>query len=242
MKKLFLLFLLFSCNSVLSVGELDRLAIKYGTDKSSKCHHYTYVYDKYFNSLRFENINFLEIGLAGCASARMWEEYFPNASLFFMDIMEESIKKGKAVLSKRSKCFLADQANKNDLVCFTNNVNVKFDIIIDDGGHTMEQQINSFEVLFPYVKDGGVYVIEDLHTSYWEMYGGHGNIGSPKAEEGTAIKFLQNLVDAVNYIGSFTGYANRDLCPDSLKESLNYYQKNIESVHFYSSLCFIFKR
>ena len=45
-----------------------------------------------------------------------------------------------------------------------------FDIVIDDGGHTMRQQIRSVETLFPLLADGGVYIVEDCHTSYWAPY------------------------------------------------------------------------
>ena len=57
----------------------------------------------------------------------------------------------------------------------------KVDILIDDGGHTMRQQIVTFEEMFDFVKDGGVYLCEDLHTSYWKSYGGYNARGGAVA-------------------------------------------------------------
>jgi len=241
MKKLFLLFLLFGFCRTLSTSELDKLAIKHGTNKSSKKHDYCVIYEKYFSKARHEEINFLEIGLAECNSAFMWEEYFPNAKLYFIDSIPRFVEAGNRKLSDRSLCFLVDQANKNALMDFVEEVGVKFDFIIDDGGHMMNQQISSFEVLFSYVKSGGVYVIEDLHTSYWKYYGGSGSKQDPKAGYGTTINFLKNLIDDVNIIGAKASQSLRT-CPDWLKRQLTFYQENIESIHFYNSVCFIFKR
>ncbi len=113
----------------------------------------------------------------------------------------------------------------------------------------MKQQITSFKVLFPHLKSGGIYVIEDLHTSYWKLYGGSGShprqwgdIGNPITNKSTAITFLQNLVHNINFYGAKIGRANYENCPDKIKSSLNFYQKTIESIHFYCSLCFIIKR
>ncbi len=241
MKKIFCIFLFFIFSCTLSGSTLDKLAIKYNTNKSSRTHNYCVIYEKYFSPLKYEDINFLEIGLDGCASARMWEEYFSNASLYFIDINDRSMSLGEKLLSDRSKCFLVDQANKNDLLLLVKNQDLAFDIIIDDGGHKMYQQINSFEVLFPYVKSGGMYIIEDLHTSYWKMYGGHGSQKEPKAGTGTTINFLKDLIDDVNFVGAKVGIAQIH-CPDWLQKQLSFYQENIFSIHFYNSICFILKR
>lgn len=64
---------------------LDSLGIKYGTDKSSLFHAYTHIYEKYFEQLREKSLKFLEIGFSRGSSAHMWEEYFCNAQLFFID-------------------------------------------------------------------------------------------------------------------------------------------------------------
>ena len=137
---------------------------------------------------------------------------------------------------------IVDQSNRKQLKAFINNEKVSFDIIVDDGGHTMQQQIGTFIELFPYLKDGGVYVIEDLHTSYWEAYGGHGTLEEPRAGRATMIQFLKDLLDELNFVGARTGRANKDMCPSHILKKVTYYQKTIRSMHFYDSLCFIIKK
>ena len=95
--------------------------------------------------------------------------------------------------------------------------------------------------LFPHIKSGGLYIIEDLHTSYWSSYGGSGSLGNPKTNQDSTICFLKALIDDVNFVGATTGKANKNSCPQHIKEGLTYYQQHIKSMHFYDSLCIILK-
>lgn len=160
----------------------------------------------------------------------MWEEYFKSAELHFMDITDQGIQ----YFSKRSHYHLCNQENAEQLQGFVKTTGGDFDIIIDDGGHTMKQQITSFSVLFPHVKSGGMYIIEDLHTSYWERYGG----GRKK----TTINFLKTLIDDVNYVGAKTSRASHLNLSPAILEDLNIYKEKIYSIHFYDSVAIIIKR
>lgn len=237
----------------LKQATLDELAIKAGTDKSSLGHNYTEVYDLVFAPMRKQPIKFLEIGIFNGDSIRLWNEYFEHkdTQLYFLDIAQNAIQLcGRIDLNQasldRAHCYSCDQANKQQLLAFCKQSGGQFDVIIDDGGHTMEQQITSFAVLFPYVKSGGVYIVEDLHTSYWKVYGGDGSVAYPyknKIQEAgpeTTIHFLMNLINDLNYTGASTGCA--DYNKFSAQNFKNYYQRNIKSIQFYSSLCFIYKR
>lgn len=239
-------------------SDLNALAIQYENDRGSEGlslenyespkgtirypHDYAGTYDFYFSPLRNKPIKFLEIGFCHGASAKMWQHYFPRAELHFMEIRPDLLEKYAKNFSSRCHFHLADQSKPSDLQKVIATAGKKFDIIIDDGGHTMKQQITSFKVLFPFVISGGVYVIEDLHTSYWQSYGGHGTPENPKAKEGSAICFFQELIHDLNYIGARTGCAATRYCPDVILDELSYYQKHIKSIHFYDSLCFIFKK
>lgn len=214
---------------------LDELAITYGTDKSSQAHGYTATYEKYFAPLREKSIKFLEIGFWRGYSAHMWEDYFSNAQLFFIDINKDALSYLKNFT--RSNLFIVNQEDPIALMNFIQMVGGDFDIIIDDGGHTMNQQITSFKTLFPFLKRGGIYVIEDLHTSY--RFGPNSLV--TEGQE-TTVEFLQNLVDCVNKIGAQTGYAAFNKCSPAVLKQLSEYEKHIESIHFYTSLCFIIKR
>lgn len=235
-----LLYLLLIC-SFANGTNLDSLALKYGTDKSSAFHNYTTIYEKYLGPLQHKNINFLEIGFAGGYSAHMWDEYFSNqqSKLYFIDINPDCFKYIND-LTTRCTLNLVNQANAVELTQWLKLVGDEFDIIIDDGSHQMEHQITTFKTLFPRLKKGGIYIIEDLHTSYWRDYGSDGDCQNPQASPASAIRYLQNLVDDLNFTGARTENGNRSKNVQ-LVEHLNIYQESISSIHFYCSLCFIFK-
>lgn len=222
---------------ITNAQNLDHLAQKYGTDKSSCFHNYTKTYDYYFNALKDTPIILLEIGFAHGSSARMWEEYFSQGRLFFIDSELLLIQYTHGL--NRSTFFCVNQENEEELKNFIAKTNTDFDIIIDDGGHTMNQQITSFKVLFPYVKNGGLYIIEDLHTSYPYLPNYAESYGCTIHSQ-TTIHFLQTLIDYVNLPGAKTG------CADSQKysysDTIPVYAKNIETIHFYPSLCVIKKK
>lgn len=142
---------------------LDELAIKYLTDKCSLRHGYTERYNCYFLPIRANRMKVVEIGVGAGASMKMWEEYFPNSQIYGIDT-EHSCKDFE---DSRVKVFIGDQADMGFLKRFAEQTGGNFDIIIDDGGHKVHQQLTSFMVLFKHVKQGGAYVVEDLHTSYY---------------------------------------------------------------------------
>lgn len=218
--------------------KLDKLAVDAGTDKSSLFHNYTKVYAKLFDELQDKPIKFLEIGIYKGSSVKMWEGFFVNGDLHFIDKTNEYLE----YYTNKSKFFFLDQASERDLQKFIQEVGGDFDVIIDDGGHTMQQQITSFNVLFPYVKSGGIYVIEDLATSYWKAYGGLGSLERPRASRYSTTEMLKRLIDDLNYYTARKAIAGFDNLEASFKESLTPYQKSIESITFYPNLCILIKR
>ena len=148
-------------------GELSSLATE--TDKGPSGHNYTEVYEYFFLPLRYAPIKILEIGIETGGSLKLWEKYFPNATVFGIDIVKKEFMN-----STRIKTFVGDQASRQALNSFIQTYGGDFDIILDDGGHTMEQQQISLGFLFKYVKPGGLYVLEDLHTSLPDFYQGYG--------------------------------------------------------------------
>jgi len=141
------------------MGTLNELGLKYKTDKSSTGHGYLDAYEKYFEPLKDKKLNVLEIGVFNGASVKMWSDYFINSQIFGIDYVDKSKYDAEKI-----KTIIADQANREQLTKVFQDL-PEMDIIIDDGGHTMEQQQVSLGVLFPYLKDGGIYVIEDLGSS-----------------------------------------------------------------------------
>ena len=146
---------------------LNKLALYNVTDKWGG-HWYTQHYELYFKNIRKKKLNILEIGVGGesnpnegGASLRMWKEYFPNSYLYGIDIYDKS-----SLQEKRITIFKGSQADEDFLKKVCTKIS-DIDIIIDDGSHINEHVITSFETLFPFLKKGGYYAIEDIQTSYW---------------------------------------------------------------------------
>ncbi len=140
---------------------LDEIAIKHGTDKCSKGHGYTLFYEPYFEPLRNQEINLLEIGVHYGRSIRTWAEYFPKGIIYGVDI-----KPGCKKLERESRVYISigSQADKKFLT--DSFKDVKFDIIIDDGSHHDDHMLISYEALWSYLKSKGLYIIEDLCVTF----------------------------------------------------------------------------
>jgi len=149
------------------LDELTVLANKFECDKGSINRNYTKIYNNYFYPIRNDQFNMLEIGLYKGASAKMWTTYFQNTILYSIDIIK-GVPKDKRlkvlVNTGRLKYFRADQTSVNEMSkMFDGDKVVRFKIIVDDASHMAEDQQYSFGYLFPFLLDGGLYIIEDLH-------------------------------------------------------------------------------
>jgi hypothetical protein len=170
------------------MNDLQRYFEGNSKNRINKWMHYFDIYDRYFSRYRGTDVHILEIGVYHGGSLQMWRDYFgPNARIFGVDINPYA----KHFESEGTKVFVGDQENRAFLQSLTKEV-PRVDILIDDGGHTMRQQIATFEVLFPHVSPEGIYLCEDLHTSYWEAYGG----GCRR--KGTFIEFSKRLIDQLH--------------------------------------------
>jgi hypothetical protein len=139
------------------------------TDKGFPGHWYTENYERFLRPWKNEPVRIFEIGIADGGSLAMWQAYFPRASVYGVDINE-----AKRFENDRVKTCIADQSKRDQLKKCLDKFGGQFDLLIDDGGHSMEQQQVSFGFLFPYVKPGGFYSIEDLHTSMPNIYADFG--------------------------------------------------------------------
>ena len=177
-------------DSARKFGELSALA-GYTTDKGLSGHGFTEIYERFFYPLKYEPIKIFEIGIAGGDSLRLWERYFPKASVYGIDIVDRS-----ALDSGRIHTFIADQSSRNQLKRFIRKYGNAYDIILDDGGHNMDLQQISFAFLFKYVKRGGYYIIEDVHTSLPSFYRGLDyNFGVEPGEANSTLRMIQNFME-----------------------------------------------
>lgn len=179
-----------------------------------KYHHYFPIYEKHFSKFRNQDINFLEIGCGQGGSLSIWKEYLgPYATIVGIDINPQC----KSFESDQIHVRIGDQSDQVFLKSVIDEFG-SFDIILDDGSHIMSHIKASFDFLYPYVLKNGVYMVEDLHTAYWEEYeGGLKNSNS-------FIEITKELIDSLNWCHS----------KGEVKES--YFALNTTGIHFYDSI------
>lgn len=144
---------------------LTQLGIKYGTDKATT-HKFTPFYNEYLEPIRDVVVSVLEVGVFGGASLKMWEEYFPKARIFGFDENDTSFCN-----TDRIKTFVANQSSLvelHDAVVASDCP--YYDVIIDDGSHFIDDQQKTMGFLFKYVSSGGYFIMEDLHTSNFDLF------------------------------------------------------------------------
>lgn len=145
------------------IEEFKRLANKHKTDKSTS-HEYQNMYGTLLGPMRDQNVSLLEIGL-GCTMAYgpgksipLWREFLPNVKLSILEYEGECAEEFRTQLEQ---LFIGDQSDFDVLKEVANGG--PYDVIVDDGGHQVIHQINSLIGLWPVLKSGGAYFIEDLY-------------------------------------------------------------------------------
>lgn len=174
---------------------LDLLAALYGTDKFGE-HEYTPVYEDLMRASRRQPVRLLEVGVGGYAGAlggeslRMWESYFRRGRIVGIDLFDKT-----ALSAGRVQVYQCSQVDAPKLSALARE-HGPFDYIIDDGSHLNAHQIETFAILWPHLRDGGTYIVEDVQTSYWPSYGG-GPLGTPGYDQSCMRRF-KDLADSVN--------------------------------------------
>jgi hypothetical protein len=182
----------------------------------NKFDHYFDVYERYFSKFRNKKITIVEIGVYQGGSLQMWRKYFgKEATIWGIDIDPRC----KTLEDENTPILIGSQEDPQFLRSIIDKIGM-IDILIDDGGHTQDQQIISFEELYKYVNpDGGIYLCEDVHTSYMNVYGGG------HQRNNTFIEYSKLLVDQLN-----AHYSEQS----SLQ--INDITRTTNSIHFYDSI------
>ena len=137
---------------------LGDLFNKYGTDKTKK-HQYDTIYEKYFEPIKNDQLNILEIGVDKGLSTLAFHEYFPHANLYGIDLFKRvPMEKIEPYVLERCKFVKGDST----FAFGSSLTNLKFDIIIDDGLHTPIGNAKTFRNFKPLLADDGQYFIEDI--------------------------------------------------------------------------------
>lgn len=171
---------------------MEKIGKKYNTDKITR-HKYHLIYDFFLKSFYRNQGSILEIGVKDNNSLNMWLELFPKAFIYGIDI-------NKKLKGSRYKVFKCDQSNINDLHDVKEKIKSKNIFFInDDGSHIPEHQLLTFNTLFPVLCEGGIYIIEDIETSYWTkkgLYGYQTRYGYKHPN--SIIEIFKDVIDSVN--------------------------------------------
>lgn len=151
--------------------------------------HYPPIYEKHFTRFIGKKIVMWEIGIDKGGSLQMWKDFFgPKATIVGLDIVPEyaNYKYEDPNIHVR----IGDQAD----VKFLQDVIDEFGIptvLLDDGGHTMDQMNITFDHVYPQMKKGSVYMVEDTHTCYWDEFGG--GVENPDTFTNRCKGFIDNI-------------------------------------------------
>ena len=204
------------------MNDLERYFVNNRGRLIHKWNHFFEVYDRHLSRFRGTEVHLLEIGVGEGGSLQMWKAYFGRqAHIYGVDINPECRK----LEEDQIRIVIGDQADKNFLRHLVDEI-PRMDVLQDDGGHRMEQQINTFEVLFPHLDREGVYICEDLHTSYWREFGGGWR------KRGSFIEHSKGLID---HLHAWHSRGPRSFTISDLTHS-------IHSLHFYSGILVVEKR
>ena len=141
---------------------LNEIYTKYqspeGHGDKGTAHTYINEYEKLLDGYR-ENSTVLEIGICQGESLKMWDEYFINSEVYGIDITDQYIK---GLIKENKYNIIIGNACSEEIIKQLNHLT--FDIIIDDGSHLIDDQINSFNILKHKMKPNGIYIIEDVNN------------------------------------------------------------------------------
>lgn len=201
---------------------LDAICEKNSADKCAKWHGYAEIYERYFGHLRDEPIRLLEIGVQFGLGLKSLAEYFHQSHCYGVDISMDFKTDNPHI-----HLFQGDQSNRHFWGQFIPEV--LFDIIIDDAGHYAKAQRICFEAMWPRVKPGCWYVIEDVFTWFDRNYG---------QDEDGGRWLGQYLVGALN--GNGKDYHGKPAGEPT--KPITDFERSIEYVHCFRGLVIIKKK
>lgn len=213
---------------------------------AAKWQGYLQHYDRHLARRKDQPLRILEIGVQAGGSLEVWAQYFKKAT----HIIGCDIDPACGALlydDSRIKVLIGD-INTPETLQSLSALTDTLDVVIDDGSHHSSDIIRSFVRLFPRLSEGGTYLIEDLHCSYWESYGG--GLYDPFS----AIAFFKKIVDLVNrpvwgvnieakdFLAEFGAMLGDSSTENAASEIDWRFLEDIHAIEFVNSICVIHKR
>jgi GT2 family glycosyltransferase len=216
---------------------IHQLYLEHQGKVSDKWTLYLNEYDRLFSGYRNKPISLLEIGIQNGGSLEIWSKYFSNASaLIGVDINQACAR--LSYDDPRISVIVGD-ANAPEVRKQVFKHSPQFDIVIDDGSHFSSDIVKSFALYFQHVVEGGIFIAEDLHCSYWIQF--EGGLFDPYS----SMSFFKLLADIISHEhwgipklradilrGIFTKYGC-EIDEESLAQ--------VHSVEFINSMCVVRK-
>jgi hypothetical protein len=203
------------------MGELEDLFRRHTGRMVTKWRHYFEVYERHLGAFRGRPAVILEFGVWHGGSLQLWRRWFgPQARIVGVDVRPECAR----FQEPGTDVVIGDQADPATHRVLRERYGA-FDVVIDDGGHTMAQQATTLREIYPALRPGGVYIVEDTHSSYHPYWGGG------LRREGTFIEMAKAMIDQqYGWFGPIPG-----LVPDEIT-------RTAFGLHFYDSMVVIEKR
>jgi hypothetical protein len=200
-----------------------------------KWHHYFPVYEAYLERFRGKAPRLLEIGVQNGGSARLFADWLGEGTR--VTGLDVDANCTKHAIPGRIDIEIGDQSNREVLASLQQRRG-PWDIVIDDGGHTNLQIINSFEVLFPQLPDGAVYIIEDTHAHWMHsVYRDH-----PKGL--SVVHLVAELFTMLHgWTGSMERHNHWRTAPEARTGATPapYLTRHVGAVHLYDSMIVVEK-
>lgn len=210
------------CSHVDELTEMEKAFLTGRHNRSFKWLNYFEIYNRHLAKYIGKEVTILEIGVNKGGSLQIWKEVFGSkARIIGVDITPEC----KMLEEEQIEIYIGSQEDREFLRALKKDIG-RVDVLIDDGGHYMQQQIITFEELFDLVDENGVYICEDTGTSYnpTKYHSGY-------KKEGTWVEYSKNFID---YIHAFFSQEK--------EFTVNEYSKSMHSIHYYAGVCVIEKR
>lgn len=184
-----------------------------------KWKHFFPIYERHFKDFVYKPVTFVEIGCGLGGSLQMWKRYFgPHARIVGIDVNPAC----KAFEEDQIEVRIGDQSDETFLQSLVDEFGAP-DIVLDDGSHMMSHITATFQFLYPRLAKNGIYLVEDLHTAYWEEF--EGGLRKPS----TFVELCKHLIDELN-----ADHTRNALTPTE-------FTKTTLSMHFYDSVV-VFER
>lgn len=184
-----------------------------------KWKHFFPIYERHFEGFVYKPVTFVEIGCGLGGSLQMWKRYFgPHARIVGIDVNPAC----KAFEEDQIEVRIGDQSDEKFLQSVIDEVGAP-DIVLDDGSHMMSHITATFQFLYPRMTKNGIYLVEDLHSAYWDEF--EGGLRKPS----TFVELSKNLIDELNADHTRNALPATDFTKTTL------------SMHFYDSVV-VFER